>query len=230
MSGQAWVFVIVVAAIAAAVGFLVGRSGGKDTKKKLCDAEAEITRKNDELATYKRQVDEHFDRTATLFVSMAGSYKSLFEHLSTGYEQLSDGRSSRDLFRERVATLLLDGPQQDEAVTESAAAAAAPAVAVPVVDTSAENVEAAEQAVAREEAALQEQAVPVEPETETSGFTTPQRLEPVIGEELKAEIAVPAATTTEPLVETPAPVVEPIPDVPPVDTPPVDAPATDRKP
>jgi len=37
---------------------------------------------------------------------MAGSYKDLFEHLSSGYEQLSSG-SARQLFRDRVVSLLV---------------------------------------------------------------------------------------------------------------------------
>lgn len=115
MSGQAlWAFVIFMVLAAAALGFFFGRVSTKGMQQKLQEVEDELGRKDAEISAYKNRVESHFDKTATLFVSMAGSYKALFEHLSSGYEQLSDGRSGRDLFRERVATLLLDEPRQAE--------------------------------------------------------------------------------------------------------------------
>lgn len=115
MSGQAlWAFVIVLVLAAAGLGFFFGRVSASGMKDRLREAEDALGRKDSEMAAYKREVDAHFDKSATLFVSMAGSYKALFEHLSSGYEQLSDG-SSRDLFRERVATLLIDAPREAEA-------------------------------------------------------------------------------------------------------------------
>lgn len=125
MSGQAlWAFVIVLVLAAAGLGFFFGRVSASGMKDRLREAEEALGRKDSEMAAYKREVDAHFDKSATLFVSMAGSYKALFEHLSSGYEQLSDG-SSRDLFRERVATLLIDAPREAEADDAPAAGAEA---------------------------------------------------------------------------------------------------------
>lgn len=122
MSGQAlWAFVIVLVLVAAGLGFFFGRVSNSGMKERLREAEDAVGRKDSELTSYRREVDAHFDKTATLFVSMAGSYKDLFEHLSNGYEKLSDG-SSRDLFREHVATLLIDAPQEEVARAEVAAA------------------------------------------------------------------------------------------------------------
>ena len=92
--------------VAALIGFFVGRSplGGKT--KQVAVLEAEVSRQQEEIAGYKRDVESHFDKTATLVASMAGSYKDLFEHLSSGYEQLSSG-SARQLFRDRVVSLLV---------------------------------------------------------------------------------------------------------------------------
>jgi len=112
MSGQAlWAFVIVLVLVAAGLGFFFGRARSGGMKERLREAEEALGRKDSEIAAYRREVDAHFDKTASLFVSMAGSYKDLFEHLSSGYEKLSEG-SSRDLFRERVATLLIDAPRE----------------------------------------------------------------------------------------------------------------------
>ncbi|MDX5444817.1 MAG: YhcB family protein [Zoogloeaceae bacterium] len=120
MSGQAlWAFVIVIVVAAAVLGYFFGRVSTGGMKQKLRETEEALERKDSEMAAYRREVDAHFDKSATLFVSMAGSYKAMFEHLSSGYEKLSDG-SSQDLFRQRVATLLLDeqpltAPAQGEA-------------------------------------------------------------------------------------------------------------------
>ena len=106
MTEQTWWLVGALATlIAAAIGFFVGRSFG-GAKKRVDELEAEVARQKDEISGYKREVESHFDKTASLVASMAGSYKDLFEHLSSGYEKLSSG-STRDLFRERVTGLLL---------------------------------------------------------------------------------------------------------------------------
>lgn len=103
----AWILAIAAVLAAALIGFFVGRqfSGAKERLEAL---ESENSRQKDEISGYKREVETHFDKTATLFASMAGSYKDLFEHLSSGYERLSEG-SARELFRDRIAALLLEG-------------------------------------------------------------------------------------------------------------------------
>lgn len=125
-----WALIIVAVITAALLGFFFGRVSTKGMQQKLRETEHELARKDAEISSYKQEVDAHFDKTATLFMSMAGSYKSLFEHLSTGYERLSD-QSSRDLFRERVATLLLDGPPAAAVVAETPEPADFVATAVP---------------------------------------------------------------------------------------------------
>jgi uncharacterized protein len=127
MSGQAlWAFVIVIVAVAAVLGYFFGRVSTRGMQQKLRETEEALERRDSEMAAYRREVDAHFDKSASLFVSMAGSYKAMFEHLSNGYEKLSEG-SSQDLFRQRVATLLLDG--QPSAAPGHAATAATESVA-----------------------------------------------------------------------------------------------------
>jgi len=85
-----------------------------------------------EIEGYRKEVETHFDKTATLFVSMAGSYKELFEHLSSGYEKLSSG-SARTLFQQRVDALLVgsarDTGEADKLLAGVGAAAAVATVA-----------------------------------------------------------------------------------------------------
>lgn len=108
-----WIIVVVAVMVAAVAGFFVGRAYGS-AGRRVAALEQEVTQHKDTLNHYKQEVKEHFDHTATLFVSMAGSYKELFEHLSKGYENLADG-SVRNLLNARVDTLLQNGPAPAEA-------------------------------------------------------------------------------------------------------------------
>ena len=100
----AWLLAISAVVIVGVIAFFVGRSSA-GTKGRIDELEAELARKGEEAERYRKEVDAHFDKTATLFVSMAGSYKELFEHLSAGYDKLS-GASARERFQERVDALL----------------------------------------------------------------------------------------------------------------------------
>ena len=102
MTEQMWLMAGAAAVLAALIGFLLGRSSG-GSKQRVAELEAEVSRQNEEISTYKREVETHFDKTATLVAAMAGSYKDLFEHLSSGYEELSSG-SARQLFRDRAVS------------------------------------------------------------------------------------------------------------------------------
>lgn len=161
MTGQAmWAFVIVAVVAAALIGFLLGRANGNGAKQKLKELEEDLQGKDRELAGYKREVDAHFDRTASLFVSMAGSYKALFEHLSEGYAKLSDG-SDRDLFRERVATLLIDAPREGGSHDEDATPRDQATTAPDADDSARDETEASQpQADADEDARASADATP----------------------------------------------------------------------
>ena len=105
---QIWMGVgLAVVLLAGFGGYFIGRSLG-GSGKRVSELESEVERQKEEVAEYKKTVESHFDKSATLFVSMAGSYKEMFEHLSSGYEKLSEG-SARELFKERVDALLVGG-------------------------------------------------------------------------------------------------------------------------
>ena len=120
-----WVVLGVTVVVAALIGFFVGRMGS-GSKSRVSELESEVARQKDELGGYKRDVEAHFDKTAALFVSMAGSYKELIEHLSSSYHKLGED-GSRELFRDRVNSLLVteavadDGREIEVAATEVAA-------------------------------------------------------------------------------------------------------------
>ncbi|HRO57763.1 MAG TPA: DUF1043 family protein [Burkholderiaceae bacterium] len=138
----AWLLAILAVVIAAAIGFFAGRRSGAGTAR-IAELESEVRRQQDQSDEYRKEVAAHFDKTATLFVSMAGSYKQMFEHLSSGYEKLSPG-SARETLQQRVDVLLVgDGREDvdDQAVATgigiAAGAAAATATAAVGPDGSA---------------------------------------------------------------------------------------------
>ena len=135
----AWLIAISAVVIVGVVAFFIGRSSA-GTKDRINELEAELSSKNAEVEGYRKEVEQHFDKTATLFVSMAGSYKEMFEHLSSGYEKLSTG-SARELFQQRVDALLLGAARSAGSADQTgtllggaaAAGVASAAVAVPAV-------------------------------------------------------------------------------------------------
>jgi uncharacterized membrane-anchored protein YhcB (DUF1043 family) len=127
----AWLLAISAVVIVGVVAFFVGR-GTAGTKARIEELEAELARKRAEVDDYRKDVETHIDKTATLFVSMAGSYRELFEHLSAGYDKLATG-TGRDRFQQRVDALLVGRP----AAAVPAAGALLAGAAVAAAETSA---------------------------------------------------------------------------------------------
>ncbi len=164
-----WALGVGAAVLAVVIGFFVGRMTG-GPKKKVAALSAELERAQEENSRYRKEVDAHFDKTATLFVSMAGSYKALFEHLSSGYEQLSDG-SARDLFRQRVdASLLIGAPEgRTDPLTQGEPVATTGEHGAPVEETRAETPETASTPISNgecDDVSAGDQASPAMPDGE----------------------------------------------------------------
>ncbi len=97
--------------IAALVGFWVGRVTS-DERKLIRELEEELDRRMQELTRYRSQVNDHFDRTATLFATMAGSYRDLYHHLAQSAEELAD-KPTRDRLEDRAGQLLSHMTRRD---------------------------------------------------------------------------------------------------------------------
>ncbi|KAA3655631.1 MAG: DUF1043 family protein [Proteobacteria bacterium] len=174
MDQEAWMVVAGVALVMLVLGFLLGRIFG-GAKSRVVELEMELARQQTELSDYKQEVEAHFDKTASLFVSMAGSYKDLFDHLSSGSERISAG-PARKRFRERVDALLIGEAAERMQLADGAAVAAAgaagavTAAAMDDTDDNAGTAEAAsaEPAEARPVAAAAPSAADVEAPTEVS--------------------------------------------------------------
>lgn len=119
MTEQAWwVIALVAVVITGVIAFFIGRQTASSRERERVDElEEALSREKAALADYRDQVDAHFDKSAGLFVAMAGSYKDLFDHLSSGYENLSPG-ASRELFKDRVSALLLESRPAEAAPDE----------------------------------------------------------------------------------------------------------------
>ena len=70
----AWLIAISAVVIVGVVAFFIGRSTA-GTRGRIDELEAELSSKKAEVEGYRKEVEQHLDKTATLFVSMAGSYK-----------------------------------------------------------------------------------------------------------------------------------------------------------
>ncbi|MEX1201362.1 MAG: DUF1043 family protein [Methylophaga sp.] len=113
---QMFAALIVAVIIAVIVGIFIGRRMTVDNQeivRQLTEEhEQQMLQKQAEIDSYHDKVHEHFDKTASLFVNMAGSYKELFDHLSAGYDQL--GELGMDKKLPDRAGALLDGPEPNE--------------------------------------------------------------------------------------------------------------------
>ncbi|TVO67916.1 YhcB family protein [Denitromonas ohlonensis] len=139
MEYEMWMIVVGVGLVTLVLGFMLGRifSGNKS---RMVELQMELDRAQTELTDYKQDVEAHFDKTASLFVSMAGSYKDLFDHLSSGSERISAG-PARKRFRERVDAMLLGEGADTKQLTSGVAAAAVTGAALAEADD-AEEVDA----------------------------------------------------------------------------------------
>ncbi|PXF63330.1 ZapG family protein [Kangiella spongicola] len=79
---------IILIVLAAVVAFFVGRWHGLSTGSK--ELTQELESKDKELNELKSGVNEHFDETARLFSNLTEEYKTLYQHLATGANKLSD--------------------------------------------------------------------------------------------------------------------------------------------
>ncbi|WP_299180941.1 DUF1043 family protein [uncultured Neptuniibacter sp.] len=81
-----WLLSIAALIIGAVIGFLMGRSGGNNNRQTELTQQLEDTRQ--ELESYKSEVAEHFEKTASLVNDLTNSYKDVHQHLAEGAQEL----------------------------------------------------------------------------------------------------------------------------------------------
>ncbi|OOG28628.1 hypothetical protein B1C78_01345 [Thioalkalivibrio denitrificans] len=100
----AWILIIIAVAAAGIIGFFTGRNTAPG-KRQVDALQKELEDNRQAMSEYKESVNHHFEKTATLFTGMAGSYRALYDHLRESYGELTDSPAHR-LLPERPGALL----------------------------------------------------------------------------------------------------------------------------
>jgi len=107
-----WLLMIVLAVVLAGLlGFWIGRTTSHE-RRLIRELETELDNRMQELNRYRSAVNQHFDRTATLFAGMAGAYRDLYHHLAESCEELAD-RPTRERLEDRAGRLLANVPVRE---------------------------------------------------------------------------------------------------------------------
>ena len=114
-----WLISIVALIVGAVIGFLMGRSGGSSNRQAELAEQLESSRT--ELENYKLEVNDHFEKTASLVNNLTHSYKDVHEHLATGAQGLcTPGSINLAIEPAMHAKLENEEKQTEEAPVESA--------------------------------------------------------------------------------------------------------------
>ena len=105
-----WLISIVSLLIGAVIGFLMGRSG--NTSNRQAELAEQLENANKELESYKEEVSQHFEKTASLVNNLTNSYKDVHEHLATGAVDLCKA-GTLDLALEPVVHEKLENKEVD---------------------------------------------------------------------------------------------------------------------
>lgn len=86
---EGWIILVVlaVAAVAFIWGFVVGRSKNS-TQRRAQALESELIDLRDHMSDYKQQVGQHFAKTADVVNAMTANYRSLYDQLIKGAQDL----------------------------------------------------------------------------------------------------------------------------------------------
>lgn len=132
-SSTVWIVAIAALVVGAVIGYLLGRSGGDDSRQMELIEQLDETQR--ELAQYKEKVTSHFAETAELVGNLTDSYKAVHQHLAKSSADLcSDELVSRQL-EEAMKPRLSDN--SEETVVAEAEPEAAPAPAADKGDSDA---------------------------------------------------------------------------------------------
>jgi uncharacterized membrane-anchored protein YhcB (DUF1043 family) len=107
-----WLLLALLAVVLSALlGFWIGRATSNE-RRLIRELETELDHRMQELNRYRASVNQHFDRTATLFAGIAGAYRDLYHHLAESCEELAD-KPARDRLEDRAGRLLASVPLRE---------------------------------------------------------------------------------------------------------------------
>lgn len=81
-----WIIAVVALAVGVLIGYLMGKSGGNETRRRILEDELKGSRA--EMDRYKQEVTSHFEQTANLVNELTEQYRKVHQHLATGAQNL----------------------------------------------------------------------------------------------------------------------------------------------
>ena len=107
--------------VAAVAGFYIGRSNSVTAQENV-RLESELKQKEQELESFRGKVNNHFEKTASLFNQVSDSYQTLYEHMATSSNQLCATQTFQSLPKSRnTDNLEMDGMNSHKAETSKQA-------------------------------------------------------------------------------------------------------------
>lgn len=110
-SSTVWIIAVVALIVGTLIGYLLGRSGGNDSRQMELIEQLDETQR--ELAEYKEKVTNHFEETANLVSNLTDSYKAVHTHLA---------KSSADLCSSELVSRKLEDAMTPKLSDESVVA------------------------------------------------------------------------------------------------------------
>ncbi len=107
---MSWLFALIGLALGGLAGYLLARRFG-DSELRAANLEKELERARDEHANYRREVSEHFAKTATAVNQLTDSYRNVHQQLSEGARALCDNAAAETVLAFDQARLI-DAPAE----------------------------------------------------------------------------------------------------------------------
>ncbi len=104
-----WIIGAVALAVGGLIGYLLGRSGSDAGQRKALSNQLDEAQA--ELATYKQDVTEHFEKTAELVNQLTNTYKDVHQHLASGAQSLCEGDTASLALKESMQAKLTAAPE-----------------------------------------------------------------------------------------------------------------------
>ncbi|ANG62066.1 hypothetical protein A8C75_05870 [Marinobacterium aestuarii] len=103
-----WIIGAVALAVGGLIGYLLGRSGSDAGQRQTLNNQLDEAKA--ELATYKQDVTDHFEKTAALVNQLTNTYKDVHQHLASGAQTLCDDDAASLALNESMQAKLTAAP------------------------------------------------------------------------------------------------------------------------
>ncbi|WP_051560497.1 YhcB family protein [Marinobacterium jannaschii] len=114
-----WLIALIALAVGAAIGFMLGRSGGQSNQQQeLTD---QLNEARHELETYKEQVSANFVQTADLVNDLTSSYAAVHKHLAQSAGELCKDPAASKALAAAMQPALPESEEQESVVAETIA-------------------------------------------------------------------------------------------------------------